>query len=182
MSKGLVFSIIFGLFALFLALGWYNNYSAALQERELIHASKSNVEGVFDNTWKKISQSTQVVKFDRNSLRDIIVQNAQARTGSGNQGSLMKWVQESVPNVSSDTTKQLINIINGARDEYIVQQTGYNDHVRAYNQRLVTPFIGFLLTHVNGLTKEDYLAITSTRSKEAFKTGVDDEVDLGLGK
>ena len=168
----LLFSAVFGTL-------WYTTYSEALQNKVLIDASYTNLQGIFDNTYKKINQSTQIAKFDRESVKDIIVQNAQARGGGG---SVVKWVQESIPNVDSTTLRQLISIVNGARDEYLYQQTGYNDKVRNYNSILATPIVGFLLTHVNGLKPIDYLAITSTHTENAFKTHKDDDVDLNLSK
>jgi len=173
---GIILSVIVG----FTALTWYSTYSGALQDRVLIEASKKNLEGIFDNAYKKINQTTQVARFDRNSVKDIIIQHAQARTSEG--GSLMKWVQESVPNVDSSTLKQLINVINGARDEYTQQQTYYNDRVRSYNAKLVTPFIGWILVNINKLTPIEYFVVSSTRTDEVFKTGKENDIDLGLGK
>lgn len=182
MKTAWIVTIILTAIVGFTGLSWYSAYSDALQSKVLVEASKKNLEGIFDNTWKKVSQTTQVAKFDRNSVKDIIVQHAQARTGNGGGGEVMKWVQESIPNVDSSILRQLVNVINGARDEYTQQQTYYNDKVRAYNSQLATPLIGWILVHVNGLTPLDYIAITSGRTNDAFKTGQDNDVDLGLGK
>lgn len=181
MSKlAIIIAVVIAAFAVVVGTSYYSTYSDLVQEKVLIETSKANLEGVFDNTFKKIAQSTQVVKFDRNSLKDIITSHAEARTGSGGGGGLMKWVQESIPNVNSDITNRLISIINGARDEYQFQQVSHNDHIRKYNQILASPFLGWAMRTIHGFTPIDAVSVTSTRTKEAFKTGVDNDVDLKL--
>lgn len=138
-------------------------------------------ETVFDNMWKKIAQSSQVTDAQKNALKDIFTSYATARTGNGDGGSLMKWTQESVPNVDVSVYKNLQNIITGARDEWTANQVALIDLAREYNNNL-SVFPSNIFLKFFGFEKIDPKIVTSTRTDNSFKTGKDDDTSLNLGK
>jgi len=160
----------------------YPNQEAEI--RNLIASKQKDNESEFDNMWKKISQVAQVDEVARGTLKDIFVSHAQARTTGGAQdGSLMKWVTESVPSIDLSTTKQLINIITGSRDAWTQRQKELLDFSRQHNNLLMkTPSKQFIAWFGNP-TPIEVQIITSTKSAEAMRTGKDDDVDVfGKGK
>jgi len=131
----------------------------------------------FDNMWKKIQQTAQVTNEQKNALKDIFTSYAQARTGTGDGGSLAKWTQESVPNVDTTTFKNLQNIITSSRDSWTENQRELIDLSRQYNQPLQT-FPSNVILRCFGFTHLDPTIVTSTRTDNAFKSGKDDDTSL----
>lgn len=159
-------------------IGQYNTASTL---RNQYDAKVKANEAIFDNVIKKISQSAQVTDLQKNALKDIFTSYASARTTGGSQdGSLMKWVTESIPNVDTSIYRNLQNIVTGARDEWTANQVALIDIAREYNLMLVK-FPSNLLLNALGFQKLDPKIITSTRTENAFKTGKDDDTSL-IGK
>lgn len=155
-------------------VGQYNNAQALKTQYDAKY--KAN-EAIFDNMFKKISQTTQVTDLQKNALKQIFNEYAQARSGNGSGGSLAKWVQESVPNVDVSVYKNLQNIVVSARDEWTTNQVELVDVAREYNTMLVT-FPSNVLLKSFGFQKIDATVITSSRTENAFATGKDDNIDL----
>jgi hypothetical protein len=163
-----------GLMLLFMSIGYSNS---EIRLRNTINAKMQDNQSEFDNMWKKISQIAQVTKKERESLSQLFNDYAKARTGNGNGGELMKWVQESIPNVSPQTYLNLQNIIVASRDSWTFRQKELIDLKREHdNLRLLFPSSLFV-----GKRPEILITIiTSTKTKETFKTGEDNDVNLEL--
>lgn len=161
-------------------MGVYNN-AAGLRNQYTMRVKTNMAE--MDNMWKKISQVVQVNDSHKESLKEIFTSYAEARTGGGDQGSLMKWVQEAIPNTTQlgDTYKQVMNIITGSRDQWTANQRALVSIAEQYNLLLVR-FPTNLLLGMFGFEKIDPKVITSSRTENAFETGKDDDVDLKLSK
>src|ERR1035438_3057174 len=99
------------------AIGALGVYNTQANLKVTYDAKVKANEAVFDNLWKKVSQVAQVPDAQKNALKEVLNSYASARTGTGDGGSLMKWVQESVPNTDglSKTYTNLQNIIAGSR-------------------------------------------------------------------
>ena len=172
--------IIGGGFILALILGIYaaSTYNTAASLKNQYDMRVKANETVFDNTWKKINQSVQVTDMQKNALKDIFASHAAARSGNGDGGQLMKWVQESVPNVDVSVYKNLQNIITGARDEWTANQVALIDITREYNLGLAK-FPSNIVLKIFGFEKIEPKIVTSGRTDKAFETGRDDDVSLG---
>jgi len=130
----------------------------------------------YDNMIKKISQSAQVTNAQAKIIADIVVQHAQARGGSGGM-TLVNAVKESIPDIPVETFTNLQNIIVGSRDKFASRQTmllSVEQQHAALRQRFPSSFI------VGGRPELDSVIVTSTKTEEAFQTGVDDDIDLKL--
>lgn len=171
-----------GLLLVTLVLGGYtlSLYNSEGTLHNLYDAKIKANSAIFDNTWKEISQTAQVPEAQKAALKDIFTSYATARTTGGAQdGSLMKWVTESVPNTGNlgDTYRNLQNIITGARDTWTANQVALVDIARQYNLPFNT-FPANVILKVLGLTVIDAKVITSTRTEKAFDSGKDDDVTL----
>jgi hypothetical protein len=144
--------------------------------RNTIGAKQEDNKSEFDNMFKKIAQTTQVAKFDRDSLMKIFVEHAGARKiEGGNQ--LMTWVKESVPNVDSSLLKNLMNIIISSRDGWTMRQKEILDLKREHdNIRETWP--GSWV--VGGRPEIEVKIVTSSKTEKSFETGKDEETDVGL--
>jgi hypothetical protein len=131
----------------------------------------------FDNMKKVISQSAEVSDVQFQKLQEIFVSYADARTDEAS-GALMRWVQESVPNVDTQVMTNLQNIIVAQRNGWTSRQKELVDISREFNGMLVRFPSNFLLGSIFGMKKIDPLVITSTSTQETFQTGLDDDKKL----
>jgi hypothetical protein len=178
MSKGLIIGLAIAgcVFVLGMIVGiwWVSTSNGEIRLRNQMTAKQEDNKNEFDNMWKKIAQVAQVSEKDRSSLEQLFVRHAAARTSDGG-GELMKWVQESVPNVSSDTFTNLQNIITSSRDRYTMRQKEILDLKREHdNVRLTFPSS----IVCGGRPEIKVVIVTSERTDKAFGSGKDEDVDL----
>lgn len=161
--------LVLGLAILFSYIS-YNNEEVGLRHQH--EAVQIDLHNILDNTNKKIKQTASVTDAQMESIKDIIVGNAQARGGS--RGSLVTVLTESVPNLdrTTDTFRNLQNIIAGSRDSYAATQTRLIDIKRAHDNLLDRIPSGWF---VGGRPHLENKIVTSTRVEKAFETGVDDD-------
>ncbi len=159
-----------------LALWGVGLYNTAQERRTVIEAKVSENESQFDNMWKQISQSAQVADANKEGLREILVGNSEARAGKSEQV-VFNWIKEAAPNVDLSIYKQVMNIISGKRDFFTARQTELVEYCRVYNADLRKfpqgPVLKFL-----GFKEIQPQIITSTRSKDAISTGMDNDTEV----
>lgn len=182
MSKLTLSVIVIGaglfLSAIVAAIWGVTTYNNAAGLRNLYEAKVKANSASFDNMWKTISQSAQVTDKQKDALKDIFTSYAGARTTGGSQdGSLMKWVTESIPNVDTSVYKTLMNTITSTRDGWTMRQLELVDIARQYNEALVQ-FPTNVFLGAFGFKPIDAKVITSDRTEKAFSSGRDDEVKL----
>ncbi|MEN6550048.1 MAG: hypothetical protein ABFE07_28735 [Armatimonadia bacterium] len=153
---------------------WVSAHNREVALRNAITAKQKDNTSEFDNMFKKISQSAQVTEGQKNALKEIFVSYAQARGGvQGN--AVMKWLQESVPNVDTSTFKNLQNIITASRDAWTMRQKELLDLKREHDN-IRTQFPTNLF--VGGRPAIEVTIVTSSRTDESFKTGKDDNTKV----
>lgn len=162
-----------------LAIWGVGTYNSAASLKNQYDAKVKANEALFDNMWKKISQSAQVTDAQKDALKEIFTSYAEARTGTGSKGSFASMVTEAIPQVDTSVYKNLQNIITGARDEWTANQVALVDIAREYN-RMLAVFPSNILLGAFSFQKLDPKVITSSRTGEAFRTGKDDDTDLKL--
>ncbi len=175
MKKAAIFGSI-GVVALFAIIYFLMGVSYKNAEKRLRNAivNKQNINvAELDTVKKTIAQSVEVTDMQKDALVEIIVGNAKARKGGS--GTLATLVTEAVPNVDTGVYKQLMNIIAGARDTFLTRQKELQDLKREHDNCIDTFPSSFF---VGDKSKIDIVIVTSTVAKEAFKTGVDDDVKL----
>jgi len=164
------------LFVSILGLWTIGTYNTAKTLKNQYDAKLKANEAIFDNMWKKITQSHQVTGEQKEALKSIFVDYAKART-SPNAGAVMNWVKEAIPNPDLSLYKTLLNVITGSRDEWTANQVALVDIAREYNLML-EKFPSNVLLGAFGFQKIDAKIISSTRTDAAFKSGKDDDVKL----
>lgn len=163
---------------IFLAVVLMSWSNVERSQRNLIVAKQKDNTSEFDNLKKKINGVVSIPEAKFNALQDIFVEHAQARTSGGNKdGSLMKWVQESVPNVdkAGDIYDQVMNIVVASRDSWTQRQKELLDMKRVHDNIIDLGFRGLFLSQVIGRQKIDVTIVTSVATKRAFETGEDND-------
>lgn len=167
--------IVLGIGVAIWAVGLSNTYNKKLETGK---AAQQNSQLVFDNTWKKIAQQAEVTNQYKESFRDIYVGLMEARYGNdGNAGqqTMMKWIQESNPSLDASVYKTIMNTIEGSRNEFTMEQKKLVDVDRELKSMKVTFPNSLILANKPDL---DIKLVTSTKTEEAFATGVDDDVSV----
>lgn len=181
MSKGWIIALGIGgslllmvIIMLFYGIG-VSNKEARL--RNQITAKQTDNTNEYDAMWKKIKQSAEVTDGQKEALRQIFVDHAKARSGDGGKNAVMLWIKESIPNVDTSTFNQLMNIVTGSRDRFTMRQKELLDFKREHDNMIDT-FPSSMILSFLGRGKIDVVIVTSTRTKEAFRTGEDDDTSV----
>jgi hypothetical protein len=175
--KGLIIGVgvlVAIMIVVFSAIGKLNTENAL---RQTIVAKQLDNQSEYDNMWKKISQVAQVTMSQKEALKEIILGHAQARSGTGDKGAIMSWIQESVPNIDTSTFNNLQNIIVSSRDRFTMRQKELLDLSREHNTMLGKIPWGSLLRAM-GRNEIDITIVTSSRTEESFRSGKDDNVNV----
>ena len=167
------------LFAIIMAVNIVGTLDKENSIRQLVVAKQTDNKSEMDAMWKTIEQSAQVTQAQKDALVEIFNGYAQNRTTEG--GGIMKWIQESVPNVDTSTFNNLQNIITSKRDGFARRQKELLDFSREHNTLLGNVWTGFIC-RTFGRDKIEVTIVTSTRTEESFTTGKDDNVTLPIGK
>lgn len=181
MSKVLL--IAGGLFAAFVvfvivvALWGISVSNKETRMRATIMAKQKDNTSEYDNMWKKISQVAQVTDAQKEALKEIFVQYAQARNGGDSKNLLFKSVKEAIPNVDTTTFNKLMDVIVSSRDSFTMRQKEILDFKREHDIMIDTVPGGWLLSFL-GREKINVTIVTSSRTEKAFETGKDDDVDV----
>ena len=178
MSKGLIATLaVVGavvLSVIVVAVMYVSTSNTEIRLRNQISAVQTDNTNEFDLMWKKIQQVAQVTQTERESVERIIIGYADERT-SNSSGSFINAVREALPNIDNSTFTNLQNIIVSSRDRFANRQKQLIDLKREHDNILLT-FPGSLF--VGGRPQIEITIVTSSRTQEAFQTGVDDNVGV----
>jgi len=165
---GVVFAL--GLWVVFHGLsvirtdnGIRNQFKANTQKVTLVH----------DEMWKDISQKTQLSDEYKGMVIAAVNAVAQGRQG----GSLFKSIQEAAPTTNIDTSiiKEIMATVEGKRHELTEIQNTLLQLQKEDNDLRSDPINGLFLS---GREELEVKLITSSRTRNAQETGVDDDVSL----
>lgn len=154
----------------------YTNKEVGL--RQQAEAQRGKIEAKFDQTWKIISQQAQITESYKNSFKDIYIGIMEGRYSKGD-GSLMKWVKESNPNFDTRLYEKLMNTIEIQRESFTSDQARMLDMISQHNI-LCNTIPGKWFISDEAKKPIEYKIISSTKTKKAVETGIDDDVDLEL--
>ncbi|MDR2190411.1 MAG: hypothetical protein LBP53_04410 [Candidatus Peribacteria bacterium] len=158
----------------------YNNKEIDL--RKQIEAEQSVYEQNFDKMYKIIAQTAQVaernVEVNREAIQAIYPDLIEGRYSQGD-GTLMKWIQENNPTwdmqAITETYNKVIASVEVQREGLYMQAKKLRDIVRE-RESLIEKFPGSLF--ISNKEKIKITLISSEHTKEAFKTGEDNEIDI----
>ncbi len=145
--------------------------------RNLITAKQMANTTEQDNMWKTIKQVAQVTDAQKNAIMEVVVGYATARGGNSKGGSLATLVHESVPNVDTSAFVKLQNVVDSKRSEWTRAQKELIDYKREHDNLIDMQPSGMICSFL-GRKKIEIVVITSAATKETFRTGEENDVDL----
>lgn len=174
MSKRLIFGIASAAFVLVGALSVFGMYMS--YNRQEVHARNAcvaqlgNIENVLDNMWKNFQEIGGIADRERETAMKMFREYAEART-SDNQGQMMAWITEQVPNATPQLYIDLQARLTAGRQEYRESQKYMLDLVRAHSNIVNDPFASVFIKHTEPFV---FNVISSQDTENAVKTGRDE--------
>lgn len=158
----------------------YNNQEIDL--RKQIKAEQVIYQQNFDKQYKIIAQLVQVAEqnaeVNKAAFKEIYPELMKERY-SQDSGALMKWIQESNPQwdmkAITETYSKVSTAIEAQREDLYNQARKLQDLVRE-RETLIEKFPGsFFIANKEVI---EITLITSKNTKEVFKTGEENDIDL----
>lgn len=158
---------------------WYSYSYDEVSLRNSVVAQQQQVENRFDTCWKIIQQTTQVTDAARQSFEKVYVDIMQAR-GLDKGGTFMKWINENNPTFDiGKNFDRLTVIIEAQRMQFQEEQKRLIDKNKEYSTLIQSPLGHYFLA---GKEPIKIVVISSDVAKNAMVTGIDNNVELKLGK
>jgi hypothetical protein len=157
-----------------LGMKWhYQNLNQSL--RNQAKAQEDVCKLVYDETWKIISQKAQVADQYKTAFKEIFPSLMEGRYGNERGGALMSFIHEHNPSFDASLYKDVMNSIEAQRHKWTDAQKMLRDiKLQHDNIRTTVPGSWF----VGGVEELKVTLVTSTRTGEVYKTGVDDDVSV----
>ncbi len=152
----------------------YRNAEATVRNKHI--AQQDVVELVHDKTWKVLQQKAGVTNQYKEAFEKIYPELMAGRYDKG--GSFMKWIQESNPNFDVSLYKDLMTAIEALRAELVREQKVLLDLERDHHNLYDTEPSSWFVKETETRKKVQSKIISSTKSKAAIETGIDDDVEL----
>lgn len=140
-----------------------------------IEAAYTDNQNVLAQYGQKIQEAAQIPAMQRDDLLALFTGSIKARYGANGSQANMQWIREQNPNLSQDTYKQLMQMIEAGRNEFRVAQTKLIDRIRNYKTELGSFWRGMWLKNA-GYPSADfdfarYKIITTDYAANAFESG-----------
>lgn len=159
----------------FIGIGMYfSNNRQEVYLRQQAEAQRGKVEVVYDNMWKIIHQTNEVKNSYSADFKEVVKGMMEGRYSKGD-GSLMKLVVEQNPNLSPNLYSRVMDAIQVERTNFTKQQERMLDIIREHTTLCNTIPNKWFITNKSVI---EYTPISSTRSKEVMKSGIDDNIEL----
>lgn len=157
----------------------YYNYGN--QSEMTIKAEYSNLENIRAQYGLKIAEAAQIPKMQTEDLTKLFAGTLAARYGSDGSKAAMQWIQEQNPTLDQSTYTRIQVMIEAGRDQFQNAQTKFVDVKRVYETNLGYLWSGFWLRAAGypKINMADYVIISSSETKEIFRTKEDNGVKLG---
>lgn len=148
---------------------WVSYNNSATRLGNTIEAKQKDNESQLTKLDAVLGTQGDVLVEQKKAVMEVATKYAAAR-GSGG-GSLMKWVQEALPNLDQSTYKTLMNSITAENTGFAFHQTEILDLQREYNNLCDTFPSSFFVSTLGKHKHMNVVVVTSSDAQKAFKTG-----------
>lgn len=157
-SAGIAALIILGIIALagiWFAMTYMSYNDRGNQFENTVGTKYRAAQTVFSKYTLKMQDSIGLLKFDRNSLKDVMKTAITAQFGDEGSKAMMQWFQgQNIP-INNDLVNKIQVIIDGGRDEYALVQKELNFACQAYKLELGMTWEGWWYKFVGRPSKSD---------------------------
>jgi hypothetical protein len=153
----------------------YSNTEVDLRNR--FNAQLKVNESSFDKTWKVIQQETQIASHERESFRKTFTEIMAAQQGIAGKGALASFFTQAKVEVDSSLFLRLMNSVEAQRESFHRDQMVITQ-IKKQHDDCLTKFPSSLIC--GGRPPLDLQIVSSSKTKEVFSSGEDNEIGLSL--
>lgn len=168
---GAVVAVLLGLGMFLIDMSYDNKHERNVAD---IEAQEQKIESHYDKMFKTIAQQAEVTNNYFGEFKEIYKGIMGGRYGDGGSKAMWQWLKEANPEVSPDMHMKLMNTIEVSREGFHREQTRLA-RMSAEDKKL------FVTKPAKWFTSGEHRKvkiISSTRAKEAVRTGIDDEINV----
>lgn len=167
---------VIGIFALSIVMMGIGYSNSEIELRNQAKAQQEANQAIYDEVWKVIKQHAQVTDKYAGDFKEIYTGLMSGRYDADSKSNPMfKWISEHNPSLSDQMYISLADTIKGQRAKFTRVQTRLIDIKREHdNLRLRFPSKLF----VGGREPLEIQIVTSSKTKETFSTGEENDVEV----
>lgn len=161
-------------------VSYISAYNTGNRLERAIVATDENNRNILAQYGNRIAEAAQIPAMQRDDMKEVITAALQGRYGKDGARAVFQSIQEQNPNIDSTVYVQLQRMIEAGRVEFADAQTKLVDQKRVYETALGSFWQGTWM-NVAGYPKIDlaeYQIVSTTRADEAFKTGIEEPMQL----
>lgn len=190
MGKWIGFGIV-GAVILGLVMAFASTYNKAVRLENTIIAAHEDSQNVLGQHAPKLKEALGVTELQTDSLLKLFSASNEARYGKDGSKATMQWIKEQNPNLDQSNYGKIITMLEASRNDFANAQKVKIDKVRTYRDMTRSFFTGTILgiagfpkpaVDKDGQEHEFFSyygkVIVSGHADNAFKTGIDDGVDI----
>lgn len=175
-------------------MSWYNT-GVGLQQATI--AQYRNNQNKYDAFWKSVREVAQVPRQYKEDFKDLVVSETEAKFGEGGSSAMFQWFQDRNLNLNAQVYTKVQTVIEAGRADFKRGQADLLDRQRRAATHYSTAWGRFArmiadpYKEVKGELKPpkdldgdgrftifDYDIVTSGRTKQAFQTGEDVQLNV----
>jgi hypothetical protein len=164
-----------GVCALIYGLMWFTYSRKHVQLKNKAEAQQKVCEAHFDKMWKVIKQHAQITDHYKESFKELYPKLMEGRYGNARGGALMSWIKESNPTLDSKVWTKMMNAIEAQRTAFFRDQEQLLDIKREHDDLRLQPPSKWFIDESDKVT---VVVITSAKTKEAYSSGEENDVEL----
>ena len=154
---------------------WISSTNKEVSLRSEFTTQSQVCEANHDKMWKTISGIAQVSDRYRETFEKVYPDIIAGRYGDEKGGTLMKWITESNPVFDISLFSKLTNVIESQREGFYNEQKKLAD-IANQHRILLHSFPSNIF--VGGREELKVTIVSSTKTKKAMETGIDDDADV----
>ena len=158
-------------------------YDTANKTRIASYSKEKEAKQVYDKVWKTITQKAQINEKYSEDFKAIFTSINDKRYGNKNPA--MMWITEQNPTLDPNIYRELSQSIEANRNEYLATVKEQISIAQEHNTQVSSSgsFIPCMIIKAIGHPNKvcdtlNVLQVTSNRTEESFKTGVDNNTEL----
>jgi len=162
------------------AVSYISAYNTGNRLERAIVATHENNRNILAQYGNRVAEAAQVPGMQRDDLTAVVTAALEGRYGEDGSRAVFQFIQEQNPQIDSTVYVQLQRIIESGRTEFAAAQTRLVDQRRVYETALGSFWQGTWMS-VAGYPRinlEDYAIVSTARADEAFRTGVEEPMQL----
>ena len=173
---GLVFLVVFGVAGTWFVSNLVSVKNQSVELRNQASAKEDQGRLMYDEMFKVFVQKAGITEKNSEAFKDAYVGIMDARYGNDNNV-MMKFITEQNPSFNHSMYEDLSRTVEAKRVQYRELQTALRD-IKREHDNLRTKLPSSIFMAILGEKELVVTLVTSARTKEAYKTGEDNDLEL----